>query len=470
MGVLLIESERWLDDVIKRAITTGLRRVAVDVGANSGEWSQMLAKHFDFVVAVEPDARCDLSHLPDNVIVLQGTVLGDTHGVQRDFHFRPSPAQNSLLASHPLPNSAPDVSVEKTVSLPMTTLDELLRTFSGAIDFVKIDVEGAEREVLAGATAPSWSQARWIIESHNTTSEIGVELSRIGVTDVTLVSHPDQRAADSGHGWVYAHGLPLTSEGSCGLPDPEFGEHYESLLTSGRETATSSSVVFVACARDCGERLQANLAEIDEMAAQFSRSAVIVFENDSTDGTKETLSQWAGTRENKVVISEDNNRPHLHGFEPARTAALAEYRTRCQREVSERYPDYDFVCVIDLDVEGGYAGMLTALPLLRSIPNAAGMASVSVMFWDGQLIGYDQWAFRMHGWGARFDGWFRDFLPPRGAPPVEVFSAFGGMCVYGMRAYVSGTYDGNDCEHVPFHRSLNGRMFINPSQRVLVMR
>ena len=49
-------SEWWLNEFIGLAIS-GSVRVAVDIGANEGEWSYLLSRCFDHVIAVEPDPR-----------------------------------------------------------------------------------------------------------------------------------------------------------------------------------------------------------------------------------------------------------------------------------------------------------------------------------------------------------------------------------------------------------------------------
>ena len=51
-------------------------------------------------------------------------------------------------------------------------------------------------------------------------------------------------------------------------------------------------------------------------------------------------------------------------------------------------------------------------------------------------------------------------------------SAFGGMAIYDTYAYLKGTYDGSDCEHVPFHASIaertGRRLYLCPSMRTVM--
>jgi hypothetical protein len=112
------------------------------------------------------------------------------------------------------------------------------------------------------------------------------------------------------------------------------------------------------------------------------------------------------------------------------------------------------------------------------------MASVSLFqfnFGSGiDWFHYDLWALRGVGQqDCYFDTYQKGygafgytFTPPVGSPPVLVSSAFGGMAVYRAADYLAGTYDGSDCEHVPFHRSIAGttgrRLYLCPGMRTAV--
>jgi hypothetical protein len=62
------------------------------------------------------------------------------------------------------------------------------------------------------------------------------------------------------------------------------------------------------------------------------------------------------------------------------------------------------------------------------------------------------------------------FVWRRGEPLQPVYSCFGGLGVYRMRAFLSSRYAGSDCEHVALHRGMReagfDRLFLNPSQLV----
>jgi hypothetical protein len=89
---------------------------------------------------------------------------------------------------------------------------------------------------------------------------------------------------------------------------------------------------------------------------------------------------------------------------------------------------------------------------------------------------YDCWALRLNSYWddytAGVGGWKYGFLPPVGSPPVPVCSAFGGMTIYDPMLFEAGVYDGSDCEHVTFHRSIAARsklkLYLCPSLRMLM--
>jgi hypothetical protein len=85
---------------------------------------------------------------------------------------------------------------------------------------------------------------------------------------------------------------------------------------------------------------------------------------------------------------------------------------------------------------------------------------------------YDAWALRLNSfwddYTADAGGWKHQWLPPVGSPVVRVCSAFGGLAVYRTLDYLAGTYTGEDCEHVTFHASLAGSMYLDPAMRTIM--
>jgi FkbM family methyltransferase len=135
---------------IGKFLQPGIR--AIDVGANRGLYSYILAKHFDVVESFEPQPlcaeliaayskafgkqitvhQCALSSSSDELILYIPTIRG-----------RLRTTRSTGLASLQKPKG--DFQI---IKVPVRTLDEY--NFQD-VSFIKIDVEGHEQQVIAGA-------------------------------------------------------------------------------------------------------------------------------------------------------------------------------------------------------------------------------------------------------------------------------------------------------------------------------
>jgi hypothetical protein len=265
--------------------------------------------------------------------------------------------------------------------------------------------------------------------------------------------------------------------------DYEFCPLFTELACDGALVAARSNVAVVGLARDIAGILPMTLQRLSQTVKHFAGWKCIVVENDSTDDTKALLKAWAAEHSGHVVLELlDNGRPHLHGFERERVMALADYRNRCRELVREHYPEADYVVAVDLDAWGGWSvhGLLNGIGWHQKLPKAGCMASTSLFKHAGTLMDgktpwahYDNWAYRWLGWTPRIGPWFTFWLPPPGAPPIPVNSAFGGLAIYNTQPYLEAAYSGDngDCEHVSFHRIMQSKgwsIFLNPAQRCVM--
>jgi FkbM family methyltransferase len=142
-----------------RKLSAGLqlltrKRLAVDIGAHVGLWSRILVKEFDWVEAFEPvHGDWFVRNVALDKCRLHRVALGETTG-RVDFQVPIETTGNTHVAiAGPHPGTrgvAHPERVTTVLGVPMFTLDSLgLKD----VDFVKIDVEGVERAVVAGAEA-----------------------------------------------------------------------------------------------------------------------------------------------------------------------------------------------------------------------------------------------------------------------------------------------------------------------------
>jgi FkbM family methyltransferase len=130
-------------------------RLAVDVGANVGDWTRAAlalwpnCRVHAFEVAPATYAELEQTmaglHLPPGRIQTHAVGLSDQPGVQRLYYYPDHPKLTGDVARH----------VGRT-AVPFDARMETLDAFCGergieAIDYLKIDVEGAEHRVLKGA-------------------------------------------------------------------------------------------------------------------------------------------------------------------------------------------------------------------------------------------------------------------------------------------------------------------------------
>lgn len=127
--------------------------VVVDVGAHVGFYTLLAARRRPEkrIVAIEADpynagalrANVRRARVPNVEIVAKAA--SDRSGVA-SYQQNLGTVGSSLIIRH---GTGPT----RTIDVPTTTLDEVLGDLSGRALLVKIDVEGAERNVLRGATA-----------------------------------------------------------------------------------------------------------------------------------------------------------------------------------------------------------------------------------------------------------------------------------------------------------------------------
>lgn len=140
---------------VKRWLATNA--VAVDVGANVGVYADVLAQGSARVIAFEPNRDCadHLRRLALPRVELVEAALSDRSGEAELRVPRLAGGENAALGSIAAGNELGEAGGVSSYTVPTLTLDEALETFvspSERVCFVKIDVEGHELAVLAGAS------------------------------------------------------------------------------------------------------------------------------------------------------------------------------------------------------------------------------------------------------------------------------------------------------------------------------
>ncbi|MFQ6016779.1 MAG: FkbM family methyltransferase [Kiloniellaceae bacterium] len=175
------------------------RRVCLDIGAHVGLWAMWLQRYFEHVHAFEPvPLFADI--FPYNVTVenctLHRAALGNAEGEVEVTvpNGQTGGAHVSLDGDHP-GNKYATEGKEVFCGLPMRTLDSF---DLGNVDFIKIDVEGYELQVIRGgeATIRRW-RPHFVIEQKGNDTAYG---------------HPKDAAADLLKSWGWRDILVLAGD------------------------------------------------------------------------------------------------------------------------------------------------------------------------------------------------------------------------------------------------------------------
>jgi hypothetical protein len=190
------------------------------------------------------------------------------------------------------------------------------------------------------------------------------------------------------------------------------------------------------------------------LSRSFDEISFAVYENNSSDGTKEELQRLTAELPSMRVASEDLSRErqeeiasvrHKDG-RPCRIEILAYAREKVRTRVLDELGDHDFVLVADAD-----AALFSFAGIVRAA-EAIGEGRADCVTANGltkRLLYRDAFALRSreHPIGPEFLGdYWREVVRKRvqarlaGRDPLSVYAAFGGAALYSMDAYRAGRY------------------------------
>ncbi len=192
--------EPWL----QRYIRLG-GRVFLDIGANEGQWSKPLSGYYERVEAFEPHPGAIevlKAGLPVNVRVHEVALWSEAGELEMATYAHSS--HTSAIFRDQGINTGPQTGA---MTATCRTLDE--SRFQG-VDFVKIDTEGAEVEIIKGGiTTLAGNMPDLLVEIHNLENRAWLEdnIPKLGYT-YELQHHPNYARDDpyyEAHLWMRAY-------------------------------------------------------------------------------------------------------------------------------------------------------------------------------------------------------------------------------------------------------------------------
>lgn len=259
--------------------------------------------------------------------------------------------------------------------------------------------------------------------------------------------------------------------------DPSAQKDYDRRVILGRERMSRATAVFCGLARDVREVLPGMSARIEQLGAALHDYRVVIYENDSRDGTLGYLWAWQQENHRVDVLSDRLGRPRWGQVQDhERMVHMAECRNRYLAHALREYADYQYLIVLDTDLPEGFSYEGVAHTFGQDDWDMVGSNGLLFHSYGGYSrapMFFDAWAFRREG-DTQVQPYevvnrlsFR-----RGDQLVRVWSCFGGLAIYRMECFRGGArYGDDDCEHVVLHQRLReqgfDRQFLNPSQMVL---
>jgi len=252
----------------------------------------------------------------------------------------------------------------------------------------------------------------------------------------------------------------------------------------GREIARSATIKFVGIAKDAAPYIDRNICLAKSIGEEFAYYDIFIYENDSKDNTVDILQSHGNaymqyvseTRPDLAYVRDDS--PEIDPFHYKRCVKLAEARNK-YAELD--YSTFDYVCVIDWDIKGGWwiDGFFNALTSLNYMPNCGAVSTFGAVgvgaddtdvknLEDAErILMFDSFAFRHSRSPEQVNiqnvGSANYLKAMVGADPVQVKSNFGGLALYKQEAFVGRRYEAKhweplvgdvDCDHVCLHRQM----------------
>lgn len=302
---------------------------------------------------------------------------------------------------------------------------------------------------------------------------------------------------------------------------------------------SSGGLIINALARNVAENIPALRQNMEGLLPFFADGnsmkkplSLVIFENDSNDGTRQAFQTWSEEESNREdgsrytvdlmscgpknpncelgIMDRYDNMNLFTNPTASGVGKLGEFRQILLEYILDKkeYNDYSHMIILDADLGTSLSplGLLHTLGLENNIAQDHVVASSSSQVWPGTMgtiiPPYDLSAFRPKE--SKFNQKVREMhqsfceLMPAGdrwrnmceacspmqlfmiqsandvsthhEQPYEVVSAFNGLTLYpmnlirqrGSQARYDAGDDGQRCEHVGFHLSLQKPMFVNP--------
>lgn len=259
-------------------------------------------------------------------------------------------------------------------------------------------------------------------------------------------------------------------------------------INKGHLRASQSKIAICCLARNNENVVEKSKNRFEYIGSHFKDYKIVLFENDSSDNTRDLLTQWSNENSNVVLLDccemgscdcklKQKSGYSMGSYSLQRLAKMARFRQEYLNFVNQKCADYDYMLVVDFDLDGNadINGLFDSLAKddwgaifcngRTSIPGCFGLITVpydSLAYID-ENSSYDN--ITVSTFNLFHNNMSMEMLVNT-SHFGRVKSAFNGYGLYKINVLKNCSYIGDDnlCEHINLAKCINDKgekMFIN---------
>lgn len=259
-------------------------------------------------------------------------------------------------------------------------------------------------------------------------------------------------------------------------------------VINGKNIASDKKIVICSIARNISNIFDKTKTRLEYIGSKFDKYKIILFENDSTDNSRELLTNWTKLNNDVILLDCCNlgncdcilktKTGYGYGvFSEKRLSKMALYRQQYLDFVNKYYSNYDYMLVVDFDLDGctNINGLFDSIAKKDwgaifcngrvSFPGSFGLKtipydSMAVLFMD------DDYNIKSYELGEIISRAIKMELASYNSHYYQVKSAFNGYGLYKIKSLDRCSYisNSNACEHINLAKCLydkGEKIFIN---------
>lgn len=271
---------------------------------------------------------------------------------------------------------------------------------------------------------------------------------------------------------------------------------YKSEVDVGMNKAKQSKIVITGLLQNGARHIPELRDRCEELVSYFQDYRIIILENNSVDSSRKDLLDWSASNSRVKILCQD---PFVANSKecvidrvsdvrdksplPPRIQKMATLRNIYLEHIYHYYKDFDYLCVMDMDLEGDLHpdGFLHSVGLIN--PKIDGVACNGMLRLDDEgFYYYDSFAYTEENdmpamtdmtQKSEHDSYVHIYMTQLYTSqmvPDRVHSAFGGCALYNLKSMSTKRYNYSQhayvCEHTFFHEGKS--MYVNPRMVFLI--